>query len=62
MFPRRDQPDGDIYTTGLRLILPNDASPLGDPEAVKRLRDENVEVLPLPEFREWLAKYGLSSS
>jgi len=62
MFPRRDQPDGDIYTTGLRLILPNDASPLGDPETVKRLREENVEVLQLPEFREWLAKYGLSSS
>jgi len=62
MFPRRDQPDGDIYTTGLRLILPNEASPMGDPETVKRLSEENVEVLQLPEFREWLAKYGLSSS
>jgi ribose transport system substrate-binding protein len=63
MFPRQGEPDGDIYTTGLRLIVPDNASPLtsqktGDdtPEA------KNVEVMPLSAFREWLAKYGLSSS
>jgi ribose transport system substrate-binding protein len=58
MFPRRGQPDGDIYTTGLRLIVPSDASPLGS----GKLNTKNVEVLLLPAFREWLAKYGLSSS
>jgi ribose transport system substrate-binding protein len=58
MFPRRGEPDGDIYTTGLRLIVPSDASPLGN----EKLNRENVEVLSLPVFREWLAKYGLSSS
>ena len=63
MFPRRGEPDGDIYTTGLRLIVPNAESPLtparkgGDAPAMK-----NVEVMPLPAFREWLSKYGLSSS
>ena len=58
MFPRRGEPDGDIYTTGLRLIVPSDTSPLGS----EKLNTKNVEVLPLPAFREWLAKYGLSSS
>lgn len=58
MFPRQGEPDGDIYTTGLRLIVPSDASPLSS----EKLNTKNVEVLPLPAFREWLAKYGLSSS
>jgi ribose transport system substrate-binding protein len=58
MFPRRGEPDGDIYTTGLRLIVPSDASPLGG----GKMNMKNVEVMPLPEFREWLASYGLSSS
>jgi ribose transport system substrate-binding protein len=58
MFPRRGEPDGDIYTTGLRLIVPSDTSPLGN----GKLNTKNVEVLPLPAFRDWLAKYGLSSS
>jgi ribose transport system substrate-binding protein len=58
MFPRRGEPAGDIYTTGLRLIVPSDTSPLGS----GKLDMKNVEVMPLPAFREWLAKYGLSSS
>ena len=63
MFPRRGEPDGDIYTTGLRLIVPNAESPL-DPSRKRADTPEmkNVEVMPLPAFREWLAKYGLSSS
>ncbi len=58
MFPRRGEPDGDIYATGLRLIVPAGESPLSG----EKLETKNVEVLPLPAFREWLAKYGLSSS
>jgi len=58
MFPRRGEPDGDIYATGLRLIVPAGESPLSG----EKLETKNVEVMPLPAFREWLAKYGLSSS
>lgn len=58
MFPRRGEPDGDIYATGLRLIVPAGESPLNG----EKLETKNVEVMPLPAFREWLAKYGLSSS
>jgi len=61
MFPDQGQPDGDIFTTGLRLIHPEGKTPLGGP-AAEPLGIENVEVMPLPAFRAWLAKYGLTSS
>ena len=58
MFPHTGQPDGDIYTTGLRLIVPDD-QPLVKPADVP---GEGHEYLPLSKFRDWLATYGLSSS
>jgi ribose transport system substrate-binding protein len=63
MFPRRGEPDGDIYTTGLRLIVPNAESPLNSTKTgAESAGSKGVEIMPLPAFREWLAKYGLSSS
>ena len=63
MFPRRGEPDGDIYTTGLRLIVPNTESPLNSMKTgAESAGSKAVEIMPLPAFREWLAKYGLSSS
>jgi ribose transport system substrate-binding protein len=58
MFPQAGQPDGDIYTTGLRLIVP-DTDPLVKPGDIP---GSGHETMPLSAFREWLAKYGLSSS
>jgi ribose transport system substrate-binding protein len=58
MFPRRGEPDGDLFTTGLRLIVP-DANPLVKPEDIDI---EGFDYLPLSRFREWLSQYGLSSS
>jgi hypothetical protein len=58
MFPNRGQPDGDLLTTGLRLIVP-DTDPLVKPEDIDI---DGYEYLPLSRFREWLAQYGLSSS
>lgn len=67
MFPAYDQPKGDCYTTGLRLILPDardeqSSSPIDADEFEAAEEAGTVEVLPLSEFREWLAKYGLPSS
>jgi ribose transport system substrate-binding protein len=63
MFPRRGEPDGDIYTTGLRLIVPNTESPLNSMKTgAASAGSKGVEIMLLPAFREWLAKYGLSSS
>ncbi len=69
MFPdasKSDKPDGDIYTTGLRLIVPDptadtDDSPL-KAEDFTAIFGDTIELLPLSEFRQWLATYGLSSS
>jgi len=58
MFPRSGEPDGDIYTTGLRLIVP-DTDPLVKPADIG---GGNHEYMPLSAFRAWLAQYGLSSS
>jgi hypothetical protein len=57
-FPRASSPDGDILTTGLRLIVPAESS---------RVKPADIdlpgcEIMALPDFRAWLAKYGLSSS
>jgi ribose transport system substrate-binding protein len=58
MFPRAGSPDGDIYTTGLRVVVPAASSPV-----TKELFDPKiVEFMTLPEFKAWLAKYNLTSS
>lgn len=58
MFPNQGQPNGDVYTTGLRVVVPDKNSPvkreLFDPKV--------VEYMDLPEFQAWLKKYGLTSS
>lgn len=62
MFPNKDQPDGDVYTTGLRLVVPDNKSPI-DEERFKKLFDENVvEYMTLVKFKEWLKEYDLTSS
>ena len=58
MFPDASTPGGDIYTTGLRLIVPDEGSALKPEDA----GGPGVEFLPLSKFREWLGRYGLSSS
>jgi ribose transport system substrate-binding protein len=58
MFPNAAAPHGDIHTTGLRVVVPDAASPvkadLFDPQI--------VEFMTLPDFKAWLAKYHLTSS
>lgn len=67
MFPKRGEPGGDIYTTGLRLIIPDaweqDAdAPIKPSDFESAENDGMIEVLSLSAFRKWLAQYGLSSS
>jgi ribose transport system substrate-binding protein len=58
MFPKEGQPDGDIYTTGLRVVAPDDKSPL----KADMFDAKTVEFMLLPDFRAWLTKYNLTSS
>ena len=50
-------PDGDIYDTGLKVVVPNEDSPLK-----KDMFGEKTEFLTLAQFREWLSKYNLTGS
>ena len=58
MFPDHGQPGGDIYTTGLRLVVPDEGSPLQSED----FDAEVVEYIPLSKFQAWLKKYNLTSS
>ena len=67
MFPNSDEPGGDRYTTGLRLIIPDDwagksSAPITAKDLESAISAGTLEVLTLSVFREWLKKYGLSSS
>jgi ribose transport system substrate-binding protein len=58
MFPKKDQPDGDVYTTGLRVVVPDGKSPIDE-----KLFDKNVVAfMTLARFKEWLKEYDLTSS
>jgi len=58
MFPNKDKPDGDIYTTGLRVVVPDENSPV----KAKLFDSKVVEYMTLPDFKAWLKKYNLTSS
>jgi ribose transport system substrate-binding protein len=57
MLPNFGQPEGDIYDTGLKVVVPDEGSPLA-PEQF----GATTEFLKLGEFRAWLNKYGLTGS
>jgi len=57
MLPKRDQPDGDIIDTGLKVVVPDEGSPLK-----REMFEKNTQFLKLSEFRKWLDKYKLTGS
>jgi ribose transport system substrate-binding protein len=57
MFPTRDAPDGDLFDTGLKVIVPNEGSPL-----TPDMFGKKTEFLKLDAFKDWLAKYHLTGS
>ncbi len=56
MFPKAGEPDGDLYDTGIKVVVP-ESSPLQADMFGKK-----TQFLHLPEFKEWLAKYKLDAS
>jgi ribose transport system substrate-binding protein len=57
LFPRRGETDGDLYETGLKVVVPNADSPLK-----KEMFNEKTEFLTLDKFKQWLEEYNLTSS
>ena len=56
MLPKHGQPDGDIFDTGLKVVVPSVDSPLNASQF------SSVEFTTLDQFRLWLTKYGLTGS
>ena len=57
MLPHDGQPDGDLYDTGLKVVIPDEGSPLK-----AEMFDKKTQLLKLSDFRKWLDKYGLTGS
>lgn len=57
MFPKYGEPDGDLYDTGLKVVVPDQGSPLR-----AELFTGKVTFMKLSEFKDWLARYGLTGS
>ena len=59
MYPKEaSEPGHDVFTTGLRVVVPDDASPI----KAELFTEGTVELMTLPAFKDWLAKYKLKSS
>ena len=57
MFPNQEKPDGDLYDTGIKVVVPDQGSRL-KPE----MFDKKTQFLKLTDFRAWLEKYHLTGS
>ncbi|MGI8979022.1 MAG: substrate-binding domain-containing protein [Pirellulaceae bacterium] len=58
MFPNDGKVDGDVYTTGLRVVVADEKSPVKATDFDPKV----VEFMTLEQFKQWLAKYKLVSS
>ena len=57
MLPNQGKPEGDIYDTGIKVVVPDKGSPLKP-----GMFDKKTQFLNLADFREWLKKYSLTGS
>lgn len=57
MLPNYDKPDGDIINTGLKVVVPDNSSPLKP-----AMFQKSTQFLTLADFRKWLDKYHLRGS
>ncbi|MDZ4689596.1 MAG: substrate-binding domain-containing protein [Planctomycetaceae bacterium] len=57
MLPNFGQPDGDLFDTGLKVVVPGDQSPIK-----ADLFTGKITHMTLSTFQAWLDKYGLSGS
>ncbi len=57
MLPNQGKPDGDLYDTGLKVVVPD-----GDARLKADMFDKKTQFMPFSKFREWMAKYNLSGS
>jgi ribose transport system substrate-binding protein len=57
MYPKLGEPDGNLFDTGLKVVVPDEGSPL-----TAEMFGPKTQFMKLGAFREWLAKYNLKGS
>jgi ribose transport system substrate-binding protein len=57
MLPHQGQPEGDLYDTGLKIVVPD-----GHSRLKRRMFGSKTEFLTLDAFKQWLARYSLEGS
>lgn len=57
MLPKHGQPGGDIYDTGLKVVVPNAESPIKPV-----MFGKSVQFVTLEQLQDWMKKYGLTGS
>lgn len=60
MLPKLGQEGGDLYDTGLKIVVPDKDTPL-NPETFDD-KAKNVKGYRLSDFQEWMKKYNLTGS
>jgi ribose transport system substrate-binding protein len=60
MLPHQSQPEGDLYDTGIKVVIPDSNPPL-KPEMFDNA-EKNIKTYPLSQFNDWLKKYNLTGS
>jgi ribose transport system substrate-binding protein len=61
MLPNKGKEGGDVYETALKVVVPDDKSPL-KADVFKEKFGDKVKFMDLTEFKAWLAKYKLVGS
>ena len=61
LFPNAGKPEGDLHDTGLKVVVPDDKSPL-TADLFKAKFGDTVKFMTLGAFQEWLKKFGLTGS
>lgn len=57
MLPKHGEKDGDVYDTGLKVVVPDEGSPLK-----AQMFDKKTKFLKLGEFQKWLQEKNLKGS
>ena len=60
MLPKLGHEGGDIYDTGLKIVVPDAGSPL-KPETFDN-KEKNIKGYRLSDFQDWMKKYNLTGS
>jgi ribose transport system substrate-binding protein len=61
MFPKEGAENGDLHDTSLKVVVPDDKSPV-TADLFKAKFGDSVQYMTLDQFRDWLKKYGLTGS